>query len=224
VLTGLSGDIARRAAKGGGLFVPSRPLHDDVLGHCLGAAGRLVARNYPPESTIEAIRRIFDERVRAPDYLSWMSYVALKTKLVEDYLQRLDKMGMRHSVEGRVPLLDPSLASWALRLPQETKAPGFNEKALLRRAVAPILPAYVLNRPKQGFCPPVGAWSRNLLSSRPAAIADPLITSGLLDRDGLLRLEKDGGRQPFAVWTVRLLIEWANKNMSSARVADPVAA
>src|SRR6266567_6682473 len=45
-----------------------------------------------------------------------MSYAALKTDLVEDYLVRLDTMGMHLSVEGRVPLLDPRLARWASNL------------------------------------------------------------------------------------------------------------
>ena len=50
-----------------------------------------------------------------------MSYLALKTDLVEDYLVRLDTMGMGESVEGRVPLLDVGVVSLAFALPQRTK-------------------------------------------------------------------------------------------------------
>ena len=152
--SGLAGDIARRAAAGDGLFVPSRPLHDDVLLRCLGPAGRAAAEDTPPEATLDPLRRRFRERVGTEDYLSWMSYVALKTTLAEDFLQRLDKMGMRHSVEGRVPLLDAGLARWALGdapgregagLPPEGPAPrrGATRSARLRPRPpeAGILPA-----------------------------------------------------------------------------------
>ena len=46
------------------------------------------------------------------------------------------------------------------------KVPGLRQKALLRDAVADVVPRYVLDRPKQGFCPPVGAWSASLLADR----------------------------------------------------------
>jgi asparagine synthase (glutamine-hydrolysing) len=138
-LHGLAGDVARRASTGDGLFVPSRPFHDDSLARCLGAVGQVTADAFHPERSIERLRRRFDERRPGGDYLAWMSYVTLKTKLVEDFLQRLDKMGMRHSVQGRVPLLDPALSRWALAAPQRVKVPGHGQKALLRSADDPFL-------------------------------------------------------------------------------------
>ena len=174
----------------------------------------------PPEATIEGLREKFDKRERDADYLAWMSYIAFKTKLVEDYLQRLDKMGMRHSVEGRVPLLDPSLATWACNLPQDRKVPDFREKTLLRRAVAPILPQYVLDRPKQGFCPPVATWCERILSERPMANTGLLFDSGLLNQAWISLLHVSGRRQPFALWTLGLLLEWSRLNLRSANVAD----
>ena len=137
---GLARDIARRAAQGGDLFVGSRPFHDDLLENCLGASGKAAAAARPPETYVEQLRRRFDERYPSADYLAWMSYAALKTGLVEDYLARLDKMGMRESVEGRVPLLDPHLARWAFGLSQEQKIDGYQQKALFRRVVTPLLP------------------------------------------------------------------------------------
>ncbi len=220
LLGGLAGDIARRASTGAGLFVPSRPFHDDLLHRCLGPAGHRAARSYPPEKIVDDLRRVFDERMPDGDYLAWMSYIALKTKLVEDFLQRLDKMGMRHSVEGRVPLLDPDVATWALSLPQAMKVPGFREKDLLRRAVAPVLPAYVLNRRKQGFCPPVASWCEQLLANRSARTTGPLFESGLLSPDCSFFLEQQRRRNPFALWTLRLLIEWSEKNLPFANIAD----
>src|SRR5262249_39279033 len=154
----------------------------DDLRRCLGEAGREAATASPPERRIAALRDEFDTRLPGGDYLAWMSYAALRTHLVEDYLQRLDKMGMRHSVEGRVPLLDPELVPLALRLPQDVKVPGRRQKALLRDALAPVLPAHVLARPKQGFCAPVGSWVATLLARRPLPDAAALFDEGILDR------------------------------------------
>ena len=108
-----------RAAGGGELFVPSRPIHDDLL-RCDARPGRRNA-SWPssrPKRSSTRSARAFAERSRRRDYLAWMSYVTLKTKFVEDFLQRLDKMGMQHSVEGRVPLVDPRLVHFAFRLDQ----------------------------------------------------------------------------------------------------------
>ena len=213
---GLAGDIARRASTDRGLFVPSRPFHDDLLERSLGPVGTAAAALRPPETRIEELRRDFDARYPDGDYLAWMSYVSLKTKVVEDFLQRLDKMGMRHSVEGRVPLLDAALARWALRLPQGTKVPRYGQKALLRSAVRPILPPYVLERPKQGFCPPVASWCEELLLERNGA-AGPLFQSGLLRQLTPHRARRGAG---FSTWTLAMLQEWVGANLQSADVAE----
>ena len=159
------------------------------------------------------MRRRFDERFPDGDYLAWMSYAALKTHLVEDYLARLDKLGMQESVEGRVPLLDPQLARWALALPQEAKVPGFRQKALFRRAVEPLLPDYITERPKQGFCPPVGAWSASLLADRLNG-SSALVEEGLVAPNAVAELRADestGGS--FALWTLGTLMLWCEKNL-----------
>jgi asparagine synthase (glutamine-hydrolysing) len=219
---GLGGDIARRASTGDGLFVPSRPFHDDLLARCLGPVGLAAASQRPPETRIHALREEFDGRRPDADYLSWMSYVSLKTKLVEDFLQRLDKMGMRHSVEGRVPFLEPDIARWALATPQETVVPGFRQKALLRRAVAPVLPEYVLRRAKQGFCPPVGSWCQRLLRDRSRQRLGPLFEAGLLDARGIDELRRHPARSPFALWTAEMLVDWTSRNLEAPAVMPEV--
>ena len=119
------------------------------------------------------------------DQLAWMSYVALKTDLVEDYLVRLDTMGMRHSVEGRVPLLDVDLVELAFSLSQRAKVgPHYEQKALYRQAVSSFLPTYITDRPKQGFCPPVADWASSLLRSRVGDQLDSL-TEGLIAPDAV---------------------------------------
>jgi asparagine synthase (glutamine-hydrolysing) len=122
-------------------------------------------------------------------------------------------MGMAHSVEGRVPLLDPILVEWAASLPQSVKTPRFEQKALFRRAVSPILPSYITSRPKQGFSPPVERWAAKLLLERlPARSA--VVDDGLVAADAVERLTaKDSTNSSFALWTLGTLMVWTEQNL-----------
>jgi asparagine synthase (glutamine-hydrolysing) len=216
LLPGLAGDIARRAAEGGELFVGSRPFHDDDLSRCLAHRGREAAIHSPPEKPITQISERFHARHPADDYLAWMSYVALKTHLVEDYLVRLDTMGMRHSVEGRVPLLDPELTRWALGLSQAQKVDHYEQKALFRRAVHQILPTYITSRKKQGFCPPVASWATELMEKR-IGEAQALVGAGLIKPTAVRTLRSDGSTgASFALWALGTLDAWCEQNLGAA--------
>jgi asparagine synthase (glutamine-hydrolysing) len=210
-LHGLAGDIARRAREGGDLFVGSRPFHDDDLARYLGPVGREAAAEFPPEEGIMDLRQRFDQRFPGGDYLSWMSYASLKTHLVEDYLARFDKLAMRESVEGRVPLLDPLLAEWAFQVPQGQKVPGFQQKALFRRTVKPLLPEYIVERPKQGFCPPVGPWASSLLANRLNG-SSALYDEGIVSPNAVEQLQQNPSTgDSFALWTLGTLSTWCDR-------------
>jgi asparagine synthase (glutamine-hydrolysing) len=71
-------------------------------------------------------------------------------------LQRVDRMTMAHSVEGRVPFLDLSLIELALRVPPELKlypspGPEATEKWILRKACEDLLPPEIVWRAKAQF-------------------------------------------------------------------------
>jgi len=206
---GLAGDIARRASTGGELFVGSRPFHDDDLGVLLGPVALQAAADEPPERPVERLRARFDESFPDADYLTWMSYAALKMNLVEDYLVRLDTMGMRHSVEGRVPLLDAPLARWTMSIPQRVKIDGYRPKHLFRSVVSPFLPDYVTSRQKQGFCPPVASWVEKLVAAHPQAL-EPLVEFGLITACPGERLQRDRAvESSFARWALHMLAAWS---------------
>jgi asparagine synthase (glutamine-hydrolysing) len=212
-LNGLAGDIARRARDGGDLFVGSRPFHDDDLDRYLGPRGKEAAEAATPERWIEGLRERFDSRLPGADYLTWMSYASLKTNLVEDYLGRLDKLAMRESVEGRVPLLDPLLVRWAFAVPQDRKVNGFEQKALFRRAVARVVPAYVVQRPKQGFCPPVAGWASTLLADSMNG-SSALQDEGIVAPSAVAELQRNPSTgDAFALWTLGTLMAWCDRNL-----------
>ncbi|MBG6098202.1 asparagine synthase (glutamine-hydrolyzing) [Nocardioides luteus] len=68
-----------------------------------------------------------------------------------------DRMLMGNSVEGRFPFLDPHVAELAGRVPAEHKIHGMDEKHLLKRAFADLVPEEILRRPKQPYRAPDAA-------------------------------------------------------------------
>lgn len=149
-----------------------------------------------------------------------VAYAILRSKLVEGYLHRLEKMGMRHSVERRVLLLDPGVVRWALSARQEMLVPGLRQKDLLRPAVAPVLPSYALDRPKQGFCPPVTTWAEERLSSRGPLAEGLLFDAGLPRHDAISLARECGARDSFAARTLGTLVEWSNRSLRVASIAE----
>jgi asparagine synthase (glutamine-hydrolysing) len=94
------------------------------------------------------------------DPVARMQHVDLFTWLRGDILVKADKMTMANSLELRVPFLDPEVFAVASRLPLHAKITRTTTKYALRRALEPIVPPHVLNRPKLGFPVPIRHWLR----------------------------------------------------------------
>jgi asparagine synthase (glutamine-hydrolysing) len=94
------------------------------------------------------------------DPVARMQHIDLFTWLRGDILVKADKMTMANSLELRVPFLDPEVFAVASRLPVQAKITRTTTKYALRRALEPIVPAHVLNRPKLGFPVPIRHWLR----------------------------------------------------------------
>lgn len=82
-------------------------------------------------------------------------YLEVQT-LMSGYLlsSQGDRMLMAHSVEGRFPFLDDNLVALANKLPDAYKLRGLDEKHVLKRVAAPILPPEVVARKKQPYRAP----------------------------------------------------------------------
>ncbi|MEO8360113.1 MAG: asparagine synthase (glutamine-hydrolyzing) [Vicinamibacteria bacterium] len=113
-----------------------------------------------------------------------------------------DKLSMAHGLEARVPFLDNDLAQFGLTLPARLKVGSLAKpieyaredritrerrevrssegKLALRQAMRGVVPAGLLDRPKQGFSAPDAAWFRGesidyvggILSDRKSRIYD----------------------------------------------------
>lgn len=79
-------------------------------------------------------------------------------RLPELLLMRIDRFSMANSIEARVPFLAPELVDFVYRLPLSEKLAGHHSKIVLKRAVADLVPDWVIQRRKQGFGAPVASW------------------------------------------------------------------
>src|SRR5205814_6882767 len=110
--------------------------------------------------------------------------------LVDDLLVKTDRASMAHSLEARVPFLDPLVATFALSLPSKLKVHGLRKKVLLRKAAAPLLPRAIVHGRKRGFSIPAAAWLRGELEpfARETLSADVLQRQGFFQPDVVRRL------------------------------------
>jgi asparagine synthase (glutamine-hydrolysing) len=108
-------------------------------------------------------RERFAETERAP-LLARLQDVDLGIYLADDLLVKTDRMSMAHSLEARVPYLDPVVSDLALALPTSLKVRGLSKKRLLRSALAPLVPRSILSARKRGFSIPAAAWLRSELA------------------------------------------------------------
>jgi asparagine synthase (glutamine-hydrolysing) len=198
-----------------------------------GQRARLLALEWreAPGDPLDPWRERFAETADAP-LLARLQDVDLGIYLADDLLVKTDRMSMAHSLEARVPYLDPVVAELALALPTAMKVRGLSKKRLLRRAAAPLIPRELIRTRKRGFSIPAAAWlrgeleplARKLLAPdriRGQGYFDPVVVTGLLDEHVARR--HDHSRQ---LWGLISFSLWAEQTETtaparSAQVSEP---
>jgi asparagine synthase (glutamine-hydrolysing) len=126
-----------------------------------------------------------------------------------------DRNSMAHSIEARVPFLDPEFATFALGLGDRHRIAGGETKRVLRRAMDGILPDMVRDRrDKIGFATPEQSWFRGPLRGLVNDGVEATLRRfpGLLNAVGTRALAADmlEGRRPidFTLWRMVNLGLW----------------
>jgi len=120
-------------------------------------------------SILEEVKPFFDKKT---SYANELFYFDLKTLLPDDYLMKVNKMSMAHSVESRVPYLDSKFVEFAATIPHDLKVEGSHTKKIMRKAMQGFVPREVIERGKWGFNVPTRAW----LESELGEIAKQLLS------------------------------------------------
>jgi asparagine synthase (glutamine-hydrolysing) len=176
-----------------------------------------------------------DLRYECPeDHIANSLYFECKTFL-HGLLVIGDKLAMASGLEERFPFLDNDLADFAQRLPVRHKLADLEQmlaidedsvrkkalaeerynsgKSALRRAMAPLLPAAVIDRPKQGFSSPEASWYRgeNAGYVRDLLLGSELASADFIEPDFVRRIVAEHlGQQAnhrLLIWSL-LSFEW----------------
>jgi asparagine synthase (glutamine-hydrolysing) len=159
--------------------------------------------------------REYAERSRRDDALDPLLYLDSKTYLPGDILTKVDRMSMAVSLEARAPLLDHKLIEFVCRrIPASMKMKGLETKHIFKRAVRDLVPAEILNRPKQGFGVPIDQWINEQLRERVRGTLTEARTLGRGYVEGryvnLLFDEHERGRRNHSMelWALFMLELW----------------
>ena len=167
---------------------------------------------------VDLLRARFAETEGA-ELLARLQDVDLGTYLVDDLLVKTDRASMAHSLEARVPFLDPLVTDFALALPSRHKVRGLRKKVLLRKAAAPFVPPELLKRRKRGFSIPAAAWLRGELEpfARDTLSPDTLRRQGFFRPEVVTRLIDDhvAGREDLSrqLWGLLAFTLWHERHV-----------
>ena len=122
------------------------------------------------------------------DYFSKAQYLEMSIFL-SNYLlcSQGDRVAMAHSVEIRLPFLDPRVMELVARVPAKWKIMGTNEKYILKKAFHNILPEEILRRPKHPYRAPI---KQSLLNGKTAQYTKEMLSDMSLKRAGMFDCNK----------------------------------
>jgi len=134
--------------------------------------------------------------------------------LPNDLLTKADRCLMAHSIEGRVPFLDPIVAAVAFRLPDKLKIRGKRGKWLLRRWLARELPDAQPFSAKRGFTVPVAEWIARKADRIGPLVARQEGVRQVCDPRAVERLfTRKGKRAAFAEWSLLFYACWHQRHI-----------
>ncbi len=162
----------------------------------------------------------------ATDEVERMQYLDTKLYLAEDILTKVDRTSMAVSLEVRAPFLDRRVVEFAAALPPDYKLRGRTTKYLLKRAIGPLVPAFVTRRGKKGFGVPVAAWLKTELQPLARDLLSParLRRHGLFDVEYVARLQQEHERgianHRKLLWSLLVFELWHESFIETPRRID----
>ncbi|MFH1277617.1 MAG: asparagine synthase (glutamine-hydrolyzing) [Candidatus Eisenbacteria bacterium] len=200
--------------------------HDEALGHArwrlfVGEAlGRSLfsdearrAIDTPPEAHILRLAAEAGGR----DAVDRALYIDTRSYLTDNCLVKVDRMSMACSLETRVPFLDTELVELAFSMPSSLKVRGGETKRLLRRVARRHVPAWCVDRPKEGFSIPI----KHMLRSELKPLMTDLLSEGRIEREGVFQVSavrrlveehlKGEANHSHALWSLMVFHDWRTR-------------
>src|SRR5262249_40334241 len=172
--------------------------------------------------------RLSEWRESGGDWLAAAHYHDITRHLPLDFLTKVDRMTMAHSIEARPPLLDHHLVEFAATIPARLRLRDGTTKYLFKQAMRGILPDEIIDRPKHGFGVPLAAWLRGELSglARDVLVSDRCRQRGLFNvgyLEKLLRLNDRGRDLGLQLWTAVSFELWCRRFLDAPSIERPAA-
>jgi asparagine synthase (glutamine-hydrolysing) len=147
-----------------------------------------------------------------------VSWLEMRSYMVNTLLRDTDSVSMAQSLEVRVPLLDTPLVEFVGSLPDASRQRPGIQKALLVEALSGILPTEILPQRKRTFTLPWEEWLRGPLRARlersfgdPApAFAAHMHADGVRSVWNAFLAEKTSWSRP---WALYVLNEWCRRHL-----------
>jgi asparagine synthase (glutamine-hydrolysing) len=127
--------------------------------------------------------------------------------LQDGILAKVDRASMLNSLEARSPFLDIEVVDLARRIPWQLKFHGGTTKWILKKALAPLLPREIIERPKKGFGMPIGRWLREGKFDFAPAEASPLLDPQFIARKFAEHRAVRADHRLF-LWSCWLFAQW----------------
>jgi asparagine synthase (glutamine-hydrolysing) len=146
-------------------------------------------------------------RTDVPDPKRWQ-LLDLMTILPEQYLTKIDRASMAHSLEIRVPFLDKPLVEYMLSLPVEVYLRQREKKYLLKKLMLGRLPERILKKRKRGFSIPMDRfWNEDTMLG--CIENGPGIKSGLFRKDYVYHLHQQRNAVALhRLWQLAIFDAW----------------
>jgi asparagine synthase (glutamine-hydrolysing) len=131
----------------------------------------------------EQVRQSLPRAYERADDFSKAQYLEMAV-FMSNYLlsSQGDRVAMAHSVEIRLPFLDPRVMDFMGRVPSKWKILGLNEKHILKKSFEGILPEGITGRPKNPYRAPI---KRSLLNEKTAEYMQEALSEESLKKAGL---------------------------------------
>lgn len=176
------------------------------------------AARVPRDASLQFLRDSYDE-CTARSELHRLMCLDLDFAIAQCDLVKVHGASRSAGISVRYPYLDVDLVEFTGRLAAHWKVDGPRKRVLFKRAMAGILPADILRKPKQGFGLPVAVWLRDDARLR-ELVRDTLLGSraearGWLQPAHVERLlrEHDAGSWDWSgeIWRLLMLELWMER-------------
>ena len=142
------------------------------------------------------------ERLKNRHVIHKRSYLDYKLRLVDHLISdHGDRMGMANSVEARYPFLDKDLVEFAATIPPDLKLKEFDEKYILKKMAAGLIPNEIIKREKFGFVAPGSPYllKRNIEYINDLISYDRIKTQGYFNPDTVETLKRQYTQDGFRI-------------------------